>query len=354
MGSAIFLYVLAVWFFLPFTIFPNPSRWFGLTWAVWIASQIIILYVLDKLKRRREKEGKTFAWFTFYISSTIIMLLVSFLVPTVIGGIKGVTVSNSTKAAQEEIKTKLEAELPELINHFDKRIEAKVNVEQTAPEVSSKLFEAKSSTQDYYGNLIKVEAEVVPPYGYMAPANVQKLYQEIYNKIIKLEAACPNYVLCKDAWHEYENDEYVNVKEIRKGIILYLECKGCRYKAESNSDLKSSRPDSYAYTVTDEISGTIWYFDSSGRNGMTAEEQRNAAERKAKEEAKAAKEKSEKSSKKSSAGSSNVYTGGGLSSYDKGYDDVDINDEYDEYRYEHDLDYALGVDDAMEDRDEWY
>lgn len=38
-------------------------------------------------------------------------------------------------------------------------------------------------------------------------------------------------------------------------------------------------------------------------------------------------------------------------SYDKGYEDVWLNDDYDWNRYQNDWDYALGVDDAMDDFD---
>jgi len=38
-------------------------------------------------------------------------------------------------------------------------------------------------------------------------------------------------------------------------------------------------------------------------------------------------------------------------SYDKGYEDVWLDDDYDDDRYEWDDDYALGVDDAMDDED---
>lgn len=40
------------------------------------------------------------------------------------------------------------------------------------------------------------------------------------------------------------------------------------------------------------------------------------------------------------------------SAYDKGYDDVIENEDYDDKRYDSDSDYADGVDDAMEDWDE--
>lgn len=47
-----------------------------------------------------------------------------------------------------------------------------------------------------------------------------------------------------------------------------------------------------------------------------------------------------------------------MDSYDVGYEDVYMDDDYDLERYENDYDYALGVDDAMEDTaeefgDEW-
>lgn len=39
-------------------------------------------------------------------------------------------------------------------------------------------------------------------------------------------------------------------------------------------------------------------------------------------------------------------------SYDDGYDDIYMNDDYDDYRYQYDSDYADGVDDAMDEFEE--
>lgn len=41
-------------------------------------------------------------------------------------------------------------------------------------------------------------------------------------------------------------------------------------------------------------------------------------------------------------------------SYDDGYDDIYMNEEYDSDRYDRDSDYADGVDDAMDEFDEDY
>ncbi len=55
---------------------------------------------------------------------------------------------------------------------------------------------------------------------------------------------------------------------------------------------------------------------------------------------------------------SNHYTGqtgksDGLDAYDKGYEDISEDGDYDEDRYERDSDYADGVDDAMDEDDDW-
>ena len=49
-------------------------------------------------------------------------------------------------------------------------------------------------------------------------------------------------------------------------------------------------------------------------------------------------------------GSTSGY--GGADSYNEGYDDLYFGDDYDQDRYDNDPDYAMGVDDAMED-DDW-
>ena len=63
-------------------------------------------------------------------------------------------------------------------------------------------------------------------------------------------------------------------------------------------------------------------------------------------------------SKSDHSGSTYRPTGGGTThyyggdSYSDGYDDLYFGDDYDQDRYDNDPDYAMGVDDAMED-DDW-
>lgn len=62
--------------------------------------------------------------------------------------------------------------------------------------------------------------------------------------------------------------------------------------------------------------------------------------------------KSYNSTKKTySSEKSNKKKLSGWDSYDKGYEDVWLDDDYDWDRYQRDSDYADGVDDAMEDWD---
>jgi len=64
--------------------------------------------------------------------------------------------------------------------------------------------------------------------------------------------------------------------------------------------------------------------------------------------------KSSYSSNKSSSSKSNSYSSkknSSWDSYDKGYEDVWLDDDYDWDRYQYDSDYADGVDDAMDDCD---
>lgn len=359
MGAWIFIYVFVVWGLLPVKLFENPSEWFNLVWGIWIISQILILLVLRIVNNRRKKAGKSTKWFVPYIISTGIMIIISLYIPTAAGGIERMLIGSYAGEAQDEMKAKLEAELPELIKQFDNRIiDINVDVEQTRLDTKFTIAQTDSSggynnKADYCTNLIRIEAKTSAPNGYISPANIQKLYQEIYNKQGQIRRNCQSYERYETKWREYMWDKHVNIERMRGGILLQVECPGYRYTAESNSDLKWDAPDDYAHKITDEISGKIWYFENSSSNGMTEEEIEAARRRKAKEEAEAAKEKEKERSKHSGSGKSYVY-GGGLDAYDKGYEDVDIDGEYDEYRYEHDLDYALGVDDAMEDREEWY
>lgn len=61
--------------------------------------------------------------------------------------------------------------------------------------------------------------------------------------------------------------------------------------------------------------------------------------------------KSSSSSSKHSSGSSGGSSG--YKSYDEGYDSIYDDEDYDWDRYQSDSDYADGVDDAMEESDEW-
>lgn len=265
------------------------------------------------------------------------------------------------------MKTQLEEELPELIKHFDARIDAKIQVEQGAPAEESDSSETasenttnntqeNSNSQDYYSLLVSVDAATQAPNGYLSPDSVQKLYQKIYHRVTKIMGNSPSHERYRLECVEYGYADHVNVREIRYGIFINVNCPGYSYVAESNSDFRWDDPVDYVSTVTDEISGKVWGFENSSSTGMTKEERERAA-RKAREEAesKAAEERSKKDSNRGSSSVTHNYSvDSGQSAYDKGYEDVDINGEYNEYRYEHDLDYALGVDDAMEDRDEWY
>lgn len=360
MGAWIFFYVFFIWGILPFNVFEYPSKWFKLTWAVWVISQIIILLVLRKMSRRRASEGRSTKKFMPYIMSTCVMLLISLYIPTAAGGVERMVIGNYATTAEEEMKAQLEAELPELIRQLDNRIvDINIDVEHTVPDTRFSLVQTSSAeerkkTEDYCTFLIKVEAKTEAPNGYISPANVQKLYQEIYNKRSDIRRNSRSYERYEAEWRKYKSDKHVNIGQMRDGILLKAECPGYSYTAESNSDLVRTDPDDYAHKITDEISGKIWYFENGDSVGLQQEEIEAERRRKAKEEAAAAEaEEKEREKAKSSLGSSYIY-GGGLDAYDKGYEDVDIDGEYDEYRYEHDLDYASGVDDAMEDREEWY
>lgn len=58
------------------------------------------------------------------------------------------------------------------------------------------------------------------------------------------------------------------------------------------------------------------------------------------------------STKKNNTGTSSSKKNNPYNSYDDGYDDVYMDDDYDYDRYYKDSDYADGVDDAMDDLDE--
>lgn len=61
---------------------------------------------------------------------------------------------------------------------------------------------------------------------------------------------------------------------------------------------------------------------------------------------------SSSSSGKSSMVGSGSSSGSSYKSYDEGYDDIYLDDDYDEERYKTDRDYADGVDDAMDEFEE--
>lgn len=355
-------YVFIVWFFLPFSLIDTPPASFM---ATWIASQIAIIYVLKKLKRHREttKGGQgLMGYVVLYLITSSVMLGVSYEVPCIIGDIKEAGVQRIIEEAQTEFKERIEDELPEPVKNANSFI-SKVSV-SVVQSVTSKEEKA-----DYYGNLIEVEVSSVH---YLQPSEIAKIYDVVYEarKSI-ISSSCPNRERYQEAVGKYRRDRYAELSEIHDGISLKVECPNHLYRAESNEDLDSTSPSYKLTEITDEFTSSAWYpvYENEIMYGgsyvkklwVTWEQYKKLKadkERKEQEE----KEQNKKSQSKTGSSASSRNSGksgsidmdGGLDSYDAGYEDVYINDEFDEYRYEHDYDYALGVDDAMEDVGEWY
>lgn len=354
-------YIFIVWFLLPLYLVNNPPASFMVTW---IASQIVILYTLKKLKRHQEEQkgGQgLMRYIILYLVSSAVMLGASYALPYIIGDIKEAGVRRIVEEAQTEFKEHIEDELPESVKNATSFIsEVRVSVVQSAP--------SKEDKTDYYGNLIEVE---VGSAHYLQPSEIAKIYDainEARNSIIR--DSCPGRERYQEAADKYRRDRYVDNIEIHDGISLKVECHNHLYKAEANEDLHSTYPKRGLTQITDELTSSEWYpfeerevfYDGSyGKKLWLTWEQykKLKADKDRKEQEEEAKSKKSQgkagsSSLGSSKSSGSIDMDGGLDSYDAGYEDVYINDEFDEYRYEHDYDYALGVDDAMEDIGEWY
>lgn len=134
------------------------------------------------------------------------------------------------------------------------------------------------------------------------------------------------------------------------------------YETESESDYDSSDDDYIPYynSYDDE---DIEYPNTEEYRSLREAQQQKKRERLEEEERlrKALQEKYNNKEPESyhGPGGSSGGTGGGNSNhnyfddgYNDGYDDMYLNEEYDEDRYNNDLDYSIGVDDAMDEIDE--
>ncbi len=356
MGIFIFIYILVVWIWFPDVLIDNPPTSFMVTWIV---SQLVILYAIRLHKAHSQKTGSEQsmgAYIVFYFISSIVMVGVSCAAPYIVGSINEAGVNRVIELAQEEFKEHTERELPELVMNADRKItEVRVQVVQSVP--------SKEDKTDYYGNIIEVDVNASK---YRQPKEVEALYNAIYEARLDIVSnSCPNREIRREAVNKYRGNRYVEVADIRDGIRLRVECPNHIYYADSNADLRLNAPSGELTEITDELSKESWYnYDetdlvyngSYGKRLWATREQveRMKQDKQLKEQAAEEESKKSQSKKESSDSTGRIDMEGGLGSYDAGYDDVDINDEFDEYRYEHDYDYALGVDDAMDDTDDWY
>ena len=305
----------------------------------------------------------------YYLAISVIMLVVAVNVPNVEGSISERRYNAMYEQGQAEFKEHMEAELPDIIKAMNNKI---TTVEVSVTDEPLEDYERRYDSDEEYAASVHVYVTVEGRY--FEPMQVQGIYRTICASAKKImEKSCPDRVKYKEAAQEYAYDRYIKLKKVHDGVELKVEAVGRIYKAYSESYDTNFEDD--LTEITDELSSTRWFYVNTenystypGYKATTwlSEEEiesRRATEREAAREAEARrKEESDKtmrwynsgSSSSGKSGSSSKYKETGLDAYDKGYDDVDIDGDYDEYRYEHDSDYASGVDDAMDELDEWY
>lgn len=127
---------------------------------------------------------------------------------------------------------------------------------------------------------------------------------------------------------------------------------GCNREADESSEYCYYHDSRSKATVEDESSdGVSTDSPASVANSVHKKSSRGKSVDDSHSKSKSSKSKSSRKASKKKAGGSkrddsdDSYGNG----YDDGYDDIDMNQDYDEERYDNDGGYAEGVDDAMEE-----
>lgn len=255
----------------------------------------------------------------------------------------------------------VETKLPEYLYAYDDAIES---VTVSARDSYEQNYDTTHYCydNDYYLN---VDVDVILRDGSMHQSNaarcryVYKLH-ELIDEFIRQEGLghCSNIRKKTKKGYDFRRKTVLN-QNFDAHCLSELTVSSDKYKYSSGTDTVYENISSYINEINsgkmyvqyarnhDTYASFPEWSDNDYVERINKEADQKAYERRRQQE-------KEKQGSSSNSGSHSTSGGAGstrfkIDSYDKGYDDAYFEGEYDEERYDRDLDYALGVDDAMED-----
>lgn len=260
--------------------------------------------------------------------------------------------------SQRRYKTMVEEELPDMIAEYDADIsDVVVNVENSA-EYGKESITGSHYLFDEYTSTVNVDITLPDTEDdkYMCD-RYAKYYEDIRCMIKDIaEHKCKGMFAMDDPSGGINDriwslDRYINITMHTEKHCLTSENEYKHVGPGIISDLKTGRWYEQDFNKT---GGMKWINDLT----VTAREKMKQIDydlevrkRKAEEE----KEKAENRKKNyGTSGTSKSKSRSDGNSYDEGYDSIYDDGDYDDKRYDYDEDYALGVDDAMDELGDWW
>mgnify|MGYP004477592911 FL=1 len=252
----------------------------------------------------------------------------------------------------------IKTDVAESIKGIDDRI-SKVCISAEWAESNPRIYQGQK-----YELKLNVEIEM-PKERSINTQDIEAIFYPVRDKLLELEdeyinERCHISMYRKDGYWYYRNrlsGEESKIPLLKEDMMLTIKTTGHCFETDGRR-------------ITDTVTGMYWErFSSIYReygdyppegykwvSGQTIREvdiaEINRRSR-AKEEAEKKRQEELRKNKSSISYDSNkAYKS--VERYDAGFDDVYLDGEYDEERYQRDQDYADGVDDAMGELDEWW
>ena len=252
----------------------------------------------------------------------------------------------------------IETDVAESIKGIDDRI-SKAGISAEWAESNPRIYYRQK-----YELKLNVEIEM-PKERSINTQDIEAIFYLVRDKLLGLEdeyinERCHISMYRKDGYWYYRNHlsgEESKIPFLKEDMMLTIKTTGHCFETDGN-------------TITDTVTGMYWkkfsslrseygvyppegYKWVSGQTILEVEIAKDNRERRAKEEAEKKRQEELRKNKSSISYDSNkAYKS--VERYDAGFDDVYLDGEYDEERYQRDQDYADGVDDAMGELDEWW
>lgn len=264
--------------------------------------------------------------------------------------------------SQRRYKAMVEEELPDMIREYDADVSyVDVNVSNTV-EYGVKIYNI-DSLFDEYTSVVNVYISLPDAEDdeYMCDRYAE-YYEDIRGMINDIaERKCEGMYSQKDASGGINDriwslDRYIKITMHTDRHCLTSENKYNYVVPHKISDLNTGR---WYEQDFDKSRGSKWINDLTATanyrmkqiDSILEERKRKAEEEKAKAENK---KKNYNTYPRTDTSKSKNKSGYGGNSYDEGYDSIYDDGDYDDGRYDVDEDYALGVDDAMDELGEWW